>query len=168
MRRKAVSCLSICHRSCMYTLMMSFVTCMSFLTCFSEKVKGHSGSLPNLNHPNNVQQQQQQQSNSNSHQSTNTTEPAEPKVKQPNTIPVKRSPTSTPNSKSSLRQPSPTKLRAASPSRSGIPVRLSMSERSAIPRPRSAIISPRIQASTLPRAWVFYLLHFIFYVSDLL
>ncbi|XP_038055573.1 SLAIN motif-containing protein 2-like isoform X3 [Patiria miniata] len=45
-----------------------------------------------------------------------------------------------------LKQPSPSKLRNASPQRSGIPVRSSASaERSGIPRPRSAVLSPRSQ-----------------------
>ena len=140
-----------------------------WIYCFlslTEKAKGHSGSLPNLNRSCTAQQQQQQ--NSNSHQSGKTTtdnnhqSPAEPTTRrQPgsNGVTVKRSPTNPGSKSSGLRQPSPTKLRASSPSRSGIPVRLGLGgDRSAIPRPRSAIMTSRGQimhsTSTLPRAWV--------------
>ncbi|XP_072170742.1 uncharacterized protein [Diadema setosum] len=113
----------------------------------AEKQPGHRGSMPNLNRtfvvqppppaPTPCTPPQTPSSSENHHPHQGMESGGESsRLKQPSSIPVNRAP-----SPRTLKQPSPTKLRGASPHRSsGIPVRASQVERSQIPRPRSAII----------------------------
>nr|XP_054754762.1 uncharacterized protein LOC129260812 [Lytechinus pictus] len=134
---------------------------------FAEKPPGHRGSLPNLNnrtyviqppapHPTPCTPPQTPMNNENHYQPDMTSVDSGSRIKQPSSIPVNRAP-----SPRTLKQPSPTKLRGASPHRgSGIPVRSSQMEKSQIPRPRSAVIpksgipSPNNRTTVSPRSSV--------------
>ncbi|XP_041455436.1 SLAIN motif-containing protein 2-like isoform X3 [Lytechinus variegatus] len=133
----------------------------------AEKPPGHRGSLPNLNnrtyviqppapHPTPCTPPQTPMNNENHYQPDMTSVDSGSRIKQPSSIPVNRAP-----SPRTLKQPSPTKLRGASPHRgSGIPVRSSQMEKSQIPRPRSAVIpksgipSPNNRTTVSPRSSV--------------
>eukprot|EP00057_Strongylocentrotus_purpuratus_P027037 XP_011681511.1 PREDICTED: SLAIN motif-containing protein 2 isoform X4 [Strongylocentrotus purpuratus] len=134
---------------------------------FAEKTPGHRGSLPNLNnrthviqppapHPTPCTPPQTPMNNESHYQPDMTGVDSGSRMKQPSSIPVNRAP-----SPRTLKQPSPTKLRGASPHRgSGIPVRASQMDKSQIPRPRSAVIpksgipSPNNRTAVSPRSSV--------------
>ncbi|XP_030836189.1 SLAIN motif-containing protein 2 isoform X2 [Strongylocentrotus purpuratus] len=134
---------------------------------FAEKSPGHRGSLPNLNnrthviqppapHPTPCTPPQTPMNNESQYQPDMTGVDSGSRMKQPSSIPVNRAP-----SPRTLKQPSPTKLRGASPHRgSGIPVRASQMDKSQIPRPRSAVIpksgipSPNNRTAVSPRSSV--------------
>ncbi|XP_030836191.1 SLAIN motif-containing protein 2 isoform X4 [Strongylocentrotus purpuratus] len=133
----------------------------------AEKSPGHRGSLPNLNnrthviqppapHPTPCTPPQTPMNNESQYQPDMTGVDSGSRMKQPSSIPVNRAP-----SPRTLKQPSPTKLRGASPHRgSGIPVRASQMDKSQIPRPRSAVIpksgipSPNNRTAVSPRSSV--------------
>eukprot|EP00057_Strongylocentrotus_purpuratus_P027038 XP_011681512.1 PREDICTED: SLAIN motif-containing protein 2 isoform X6 [Strongylocentrotus purpuratus] len=133
----------------------------------AEKTPGHRGSLPNLNnrthviqppapHPTPCTPPQTPMNNESHYQPDMTGVDSGSRMKQPSSIPVNRAP-----SPRTLKQPSPTKLRGASPHRgSGIPVRASQMDKSQIPRPRSAVIpksgipSPNNRTAVSPRSSV--------------
>ncbi|XP_071786462.1 uncharacterized protein [Asterias amurensis] len=113
-----------------------------------ERQAAHKGSLPNLNRTFTKESPPatpQPPTAATVSPQNNHTDPTESRLKHPTSPSPTRSLPS-PGKTSSLKQPSPSKLRTASPQRSGIPVRSSVSaERSGIPRPRSAVLSPRSQ-----------------------
>ncbi|XP_022084817.1 SLAIN motif-containing protein 2-like isoform X3 [Acanthaster planci] len=121
-----------------------------------ERQAVHKGSLPNLNRtytketsspPSAAPQPMPSTTTTptSTTPATNHSDPTETRLKHPTSPSPTRSLPS-PGKASGLKQPSPSKMRNASPQRSGIPVRSSASaERSGIPRPRSAVLSPRSQ-----------------------